>query len=108
MFFLDILITSQMPMEHAVLQHMDALYHLSASPNVEVNYRFLSMCLKSGYKPAMDSAGQFLGKHGRGLYVKPLYKLLKQLDHDRAKTIYQTNRSFYHTVIRDFCQSLGL
>ncbi len=57
------------PLKHEVIDHMDALYGLSASRNVEVSFRYLIICLKSKYTKVFPAASQFLSRHGRGMCV---------------------------------------
>jgi leukotriene-A4 hydrolase len=108
MFFLDELINhSTHGLPHETLSHMASLYQFSESPNVEIKFRWLQLCLKSRYTEVLPQVGDFLSKHGRGLYVKPLYKLLDDVDHHKAVEIYHANRSYYHSVIRNmFDQNL--
>jgi len=100
MFFLDEIINSVEGLDHETLDRMNQIYNLSDSSNVEIKFRWLQLCLKNGYNSIIPHAADFLSKHGRGLYVKPLYKLLNKTDHEIATQIYNQNRSFYHSVIR--------
>lgn len=101
MFFLDEIITGTVDgLHHDALDRMKSLYKLSESPNVEINFRWLQLCLKSKYLDVIPQAADFLSKHGRGLYVKPLYKALNGVDHKVAVEIYNKNRPYYHSVIR--------
>lgn len=101
MFFLDEIINGTQGLSHETLDRMEFAYHFSSSPNVEICFRWLQLCLKSNYTNAIPQVAVFLSKHGRGLYVKPLYKLLNAVDHDAAVTIYKANRPYYHSVIRN-------
>jgi len=86
-------------MKHQVLHKLDELYHMSASPNVEVKFRWILLCLKSKETSIIPLAADFLSKHGRGLYVLQIYKALNELDHTQAVEIYSANRSFYHNIL---------
>jgi hypothetical protein len=46
--------------------------------------------------------------HGRGLYVKPLFKALNDVDHAFAVDVYAKNRARFHSVIRNMFDSLLL
>lgn len=99
MFFLDgIILGGGLP--HDALERMESLYELSQSKNVEIQFRWLQLCLKSKYLRVIPDVADFLSKHGRGLYVKPLYKMLHSVDHPAAVKIYHANRPYYHSVIR--------
>lgn len=93
--------SSAVPLKHEVIEHMDSLYHLSKSKNVEISFRYFIVCLKSKYTKVFHAVGEFLSRHGRGLYVRPLYRALNEVDHAVASKIYKDNRSFYHSVIRN-------
>lgn len=105
MFFLDEIINHDV-LEHQTLEHMQYLYGLGDSPNVEIRFRWLQLCLKSKYVKAIPQVADFLSKHGRGLYVKPLYKLLNDVDHDAAVKTYRENCPYYHSVIRNYVSEL--
>lgn len=89
-----------------LLAKIDALYGLTRSPNVEINVRFLSLCLANGHRAALEPAAKFLSQHGRGLYVKPLYSKLAALDKPFAQATYKANSAYYHTIIREYCEKL--
>lgn len=113
MYFLDELITNA-TLSHETIDKMDALYKLSSSPNVEIQFRYLMLCLSNKYSinfcyvthdiirytSVVPKVGQFLSTYGRGLYVKPLYKTLISVDYDAAQKIYNDNKPFYHAIIR--------
>jgi len=101
MFFIDLLLLEACPMDSAVLDHLNAVYKLSQSPNVEITSRWINLNLKSNCKTIFPDAATFLSKHGRGLYVKPMYNELIRLDIAFARKVYNDNRSFYHSVIRN-------
>jgi len=101
MYFLDVLLTTAMPMKHDALEKMESLYKLSSSRNVEMAFRWLMLCVKSRYTKIFPDVAHFLSKHGRGLYVKPLYKALHEVDQAVASKIFKDNRHFYHSVIRN-------
>jgi len=108
MYFLDSIITSERKLSKDHLEKLDTLYGLSQSNNVEINFRFLMLSLKNDHRGALPVAEKFLSRHGRGLYVKPLYRELKRVDHGFAKQVFQTNKTFYHSVIQNYCITLDL
>lgn len=101
MFFLDILLTTATPMKHETLNRLDSIYSLSKSKNVEILFRWIMLNLKSKQTQIFPTASEFLSHHGRGLYVKPLYKTLHEVDLTTAREIYLQNKHFYHSVIRN-------
>jgi len=91
-----------------LLTKLDTLYGLSASKNVEIGFRFLSLSLTNGHRGVLPATAHFLSQHGRGLYTKPLYHKLAALDKAFAIQTYHKNKSFYHSIIRHYCKGLGL
>jgi len=108
MYFLDTLITAKKDLSDKALEGLDSLYGFSNSRNVEVSFRYLMLALKHRNRGVLPATAHFLSRHGRGLYTKPLYKKLHSLDKDEASKIYQANKAFYHSVIRNYCKGLGL
>jgi len=118
MYFLDVLLTHKRhpnpfagggdakAAANPLLTKLDHLYGLSKSANVEISFRFLMLCVTNGHRGALPVAADFLSRHGRGLYVKPLYKALADLDKEYARNIYAKNKSFYHSIIQHFCEDL--
>lgn len=100
MYFLD-LVFAATPLSHELIEKLNNTYGLMASGNVEIAYRFFMTSLKSGVKTVFDSVADFLSKHGRGLYVRPLYRALAELDREYAYSVFKQNRSRYHGIIRN-------
>lgn len=100
MYFLD-LIFAATPLSTELLDKLNTTYGLMASGNVEIAYRFFMTCLRSGQKNVFDGVAHFLSQHGRGLYVRPLYRALAELDREYAYTVFKNNRSRYHGIIRN-------
>jgi len=100
MYFLDTLIAHPTPLSHDLLKKLEETYKFSSAKNVEIVYRFLMLALASDFKEVFPQVAKFLATYGRGLYVRPLYKALKRVDHEFAKKVFHDNRGFYHSVIR--------
>jgi leukotriene-A4 hydrolase len=107
MVFLDNILNSEQKLSAETLQKLNTTYQLSESKNVEVLWRYLRICLQSEHLQALPDVEKFVSIHGRGVYVKSLYKHLIDLAEagvlpkDKVKQIYQKNRLFYHSVIRN-------
>lgn len=108
MYFLDVIITNGLPMKHELLEKMDQLYGLSKTKNVEIACRYIVIGLKSKYEPSKPLAKDFLSIHGRGLYVRPLFRALNDFDHAFAVEVYRINRTRFHSVIRNMFDPLLL
>jgi leukotriene-A4 hydrolase len=108
MYFLDVIITNGLPLNHQTLEKIDTLYGLSKTRNVEIACRYIVIGLKSNYEPAKPLAKEFLSIHGRGLYVRPLFRALNEFDHAYAVEVYRINRSRFHAIIRNMFDGLLL
>lgn len=107
MYFLDLLIQSD-KINHEALALMNDKYKFSQSGNAEICFRWIQLCLKNGYREVIPQADGFLSRHGRGLYVKTLYKMLADIDHYTASQIYLKNSGYYHSVICNYLNPLLL
>jgi leukotriene-A4 hydrolase len=112
MVVLDNLLNNAVPMKHDILQKMDDLYHLSTSNNVEVAFRWFMLNLRSNKIDIMPQLEQFLSQHGRGVYVKPLYKQLIEMGKqgtipaEKPAQLFNKNRAYYHSVIHNYVQPM--
>ncbi|CAJ1402841.1 unnamed protein product [Effrenium voratum] len=102
MLFLDHLINAVVggkQISEPALAEMDGKYKFSATANVEVSFRWCLLGCRCRWRGCLDLTAKFLASHGRGVYVKPLYLALKDFDEERARSIFQQNRSFYMSVV---------
>lgn len=112
MLFLDIIINSGKKLTKEIICKMDTLYKLSGCRNVEVAFRWILICLENNYLEIMETTEKFLEKNGRGVYVKPIYKRLVQMDCEgtltkgKVKEIYEKNKGFYHSVVKSYAEGL--
>ena len=96
---------------------------VAATTTADLVYRWILMNLKSKVAGVIPLADHFLSLYGRGtlfiwnitksfnifvsgLFVKPIYKALYDLDQAEAKRIYKSHRSFYHYAIQHNFDSL--
>jgi len=98
MFCLDELVM-KVPIDPKVLEKMEENYKMSYTKNVEISNRFVGICLKSKYAPAVPACEKILEDNGRGRYVKYLYNCLNDFDHNIAVRVFQANKFHYHSVI---------
>eukprot|EP00747_Dinoflagellata_sp_TGD_P086914 gnl/TRDRNA2_/TRDRNA2_163467_c4_seq1.p1 gnl/TRDRNA2_/TRDRNA2_163467_c4~~gnl/TRDRNA2_/TRDRNA2_163467_c4_seq1.p1 ORF type:complete len:160 (-),score=34.32 gnl/TRDRNA2_/TRDRNA2_163467_c4_seq1:255-674(-) len=122
MMLLDNLINEKVKVTAQALFKMDDLYKLSSSRNVEVLYKWITLCVSNegGIAVVHDMpAGRglladFLGRNGRSIYVKPLYKNLWRLSakpaagitREEVSAMINKNLDFYHAVVRGFLTQL--
>merc|ERR550525_1305261 len=100
MVFLDNLINSgPRVLSSERLESMDGLYGLTQTRNVEVSFRWLLLCLKNNRRACLPAVENFLGYHGRGSYVKPVYAALATFDHGAAVACFKKHGNFYQKVI---------
>jgi len=103
MYLLDEIMTSPaMPLKAEVVAQLDKTYQFSSSVNVEIAYRVQLLALHCKMLEIIPIVDEFLGKVGRGRYVKVLYNALNELDHAKAVEIYHRRKIRYHSVIRNY------
>ncbi|KRB75898.1 aminopeptidase [Nocardioides sp. Root190] len=89
---------------HDRLAAVDARFGFSASGNIEIATAWLELAVASGHAfedAEVDAAlAGFLTRHGRALYVRRVYEKLAASERGlvRAREIYTTARSSYHSV----------
>jgi leukotriene-A4 hydrolase len=112
MVFLDTLFNSGKSIDINVLNKMNSVYQFSKSKNVEILFRWFMLNLSNKNKEIFDAVSSFLAVNGRGVYLKPLYAKLNSLakegifEMDQVKKVYQKNRNYYHSVIRNVFDNL--
>ena len=104
MFFLDLLMAESLSEEQ--LFKMNKFYSFSSVGNVEISVRWLLLNLKNNNTSCLPDVVTFLGKHGRGLYVKPLFLELFRLNPGLAEEVFERNSETCHSVIRSFCRGV--
>jgi aminopeptidase N len=77
---------------------LDASFGFSASGNSEILCQWLELAVRHGYRAADARLEEFLRTVGRRKFLKPLYVALMQVDSERGRTLYRTNRARYHSV----------
>lgn len=83
------------------LAEMDAAMGLSQSSNAYVRSAWLVLALGNRYTPAVSSAEEFLPRIGRGLLIRPVYRVLMdqgEWGQPIARRIYAVARPKYHPV----------
>jgi len=79
---------------------MDTEYGFSKSKNVELVSRFYEIGLKARDEEVYEPTAELLGKVGRMKFVRPLYRLLKEVDKALAVKTFEKHRDFYHPICR--------
>ena len=82
------------------LQHVDSLFHFTASHNSEIQYAWYLLGIKKNYQPVYPYLDTFLNTVGRRKFIEPLYGELLKSNKDKkmAEALYQKNRPNYHAV----------
>jgi len=107
MVFIDNLINSGKVFDSNFLKKIDEIYNFSESKNVEILFRWLMLNLTSKNVSILDKVEKFVEKHGRGVYLRPLYSKLIELSSEgvfkfeTVQSFYKKNRKYYHSVIRN-------
>ena len=99
-------ILGQVP--EAQLAALDEAFALSTSENTEVLFAWLRVAARSRYAPALPVIERFLGKNGRGKYLRPLYTELLAGDWgaEAARRAYAAARPRYHGVVQNALDAL--
>lgn len=76
LLFLDIIRTNapKDKLDLLFFKSLDDKYQLSQSKNVEILYRWLQLCLENDHIACLPIASEFVTKHGRMKYCRPIYK----------------------------------
>ncbi len=90
------------------LGQMDAVLHLSSSPNCEILHEWLLQVIARKYKPAYPAIEHLLTISGRRKYVKSLMTQLAKTPEglEFARKFYPTLRPRYHAVTRDIADRI--
>ncbi len=88
------------PTPRALVEALDATFHLSAAKNPDVLVAWLVPALSAGHTPALRRTESFLGEVGRMKYLKPLYGALLAREETRgsAEGCFLRYRSRYHAI----------
>ena len=81
-------------------QAMDAAYGFSSKKNVEITSRYFRVAMKAKDPTVNQATAKLLGEVGRMKFVRPLYRLLNEVDRDLALKTFENNESFYHPICR--------
>ncbi len=86
------------------VQMMGREYRYASSQNVELVSRYLGIGLKARDEALYQPAADLLGRVGRMKFVRPLYRLLNEVDRDLAVRTFEKNKDFYHPICRGMVQ----
>mmetsp|Transcript_37261 Transcript_37261/g.58137 ORF Transcript_37261/g.58137 Transcript_37261/m.58137 type:complete len:700 (-) Transcript_37261:11-2110(-) len=100
--FLDILLDEADKMEFRVpvLEYMNKCYGFLGSPNSEIKFRFLSLCLKSKMISAVAPALEMASSVGRMKFVRPLYRMVAAINKPAATKTFMDHKDFYHPICK--------
>ncbi|XP_060565007.1 leukotriene A-4 hydrolase-like isoform X2 [Ruditapes philippinarum] len=99
------------PLSHAKIIKMRDTYKFDEVKNSEIKFRWLRVCIKAQYEPAIKPALQFVTEQGRMKFVKPIYRDLYnwETSRDQAISTFQTNRNQMHnTTVQTVAKVLQL
>ncbi|XP_053377256.1 leukotriene A-4 hydrolase-like isoform X1 [Mercenaria mercenaria] len=88
------------PLSHAKIVKMRDTYKFSEVQNSEIKFRWLRVCIRAQYEPAIQPALQFVTEQGRMKFVKPIYRDLYNWETSRAQAIstFEANRNQMHST----------
>ncbi|XP_001625593.2 leukotriene A-4 hydrolase [Nematostella vectensis] len=92
--------TSSSPLSVAHLQAMQNAYQFNSYKNSEIKFRWLRLCVRSGWADAFQPTVDFLLSQGRMKFTRPLYEELFKCEKskDLAVTTFKKHRAFYHPI----------
>lgn len=102
--FLEQVQTFTEPISPSDVELMGATYGFAKSQNVEVVSRYYGIGLKSRAKAVYQPTAELLGKVGRMKFVRPLFRLLNEVDRKLAVETFDKNKDFYHPICRSMVE----
>ncbi|HEY0580886.1 MAG TPA: M1 family metallopeptidase, partial [Chloroflexota bacterium] len=88
------------PAAPELLAELDGRFSLTQSRNYDVLEKWLTLAIRSAYRPAFDRVEQVLGTVGRMKYLRPLYAALAKHDLQNAERQFERNAAQYHPIAR--------
>lgn len=79
---------------------LNKAYRFEESQNMEVTFRYYSLTLQAEMKDKYEIISEWLGSVGRMKYVRPVIRLLNEVDHDLAVKTFNKYEKFYHPICR--------
>jgi aminopeptidase N len=81
------------------LKELDLAFDLTGSRNAEIAFAWQMKAIAAGYAPAMQAVESFLTRVGRGKFIYPLYRALKEKGElATAERIFEKARGGYHPI----------
>jgi len=75
------------PLDHIKLEKMNEMYSLSTCSNVEIQFKWIRLGIKSKWLPIVEEALQLVNKQGRMKFVRPIYRDLYSWEEKRQEAI---------------------
>eukprot|EP00835_Amoeboradix_gromovi_P000178 NODE_6_length_48303_cov_0.387022.p10 type:complete len:340 gc:universal NODE_6_length_48303_cov_0.387022:22699-21680(-) len=108
-YLMDVLIDRPLNIEFVKLFSAQFNYVEKPPANLELQYRFIKLCLKHKYDQVLPLANSFLLNQGRMKYVRPLYRVYNKNYPSEAKATFELARNRYHSICSKLvAQDLGL
>jgi leukotriene-A4 hydrolase len=82
------------------IELMGKVYGFDKSANVELVSRYFGIGLKAKVESLYQPTADLLGTVGRMKFVRPLFRLLNEVDRDLAIKTFEKNKDFYHPICR--------
>lgn len=81
------------------LKELDLAFDLTGSRNAEIAFAWQMKAVAAAYAPAMPAVENFLTRVGRGKFIYPLYRALKEKGElATAERIFEKARAGYHPI----------
>ena len=108
-YFLNQIKDTEKELEDSQLSYLSNTLNLKEGYNVEVTCSYLLIVLLRGKTiedDVKESLIDFLGKHGRINYVRPIYTAFFKRDKETALATFEKYRNFYHPTIVKYIELL--
>ena len=108
-YFLNLIKDTDKELDDIQLSYLSNTLNLKEGYNVEVSCSYLLIVLLHGKKienDVLNALIDFLGKHGRINYIRPIYTAFIKRDKETALKVFQQYRNFYHPSIVKYIELL--
>lgn len=85
---------------------IDAALNISENKNCEVLVGWYHAALKVNYSKIHEQIYKFLGEVGRMKFVLPLFGVLKEVNKEKAESVFEENKGFYHGITKGQIQKI--
>lgn len=92
------MLPEQIPVDDC--RYFESLFGFKESRDFDLLSAFYTIAIRSGYQDVFSNVEELVGRVGRGLYLKPLYRSMVQTEWARslARPLFERCRGGYHSI----------